>query len=1446
MDLPHVVHSESNEIVAEPLANTSLNPATYAYDLFVVYAADDTDFVHGYLLPALNLASARVLLIDALLIGGVVISEFERGVTNSRFTVAVLSPAYLTDRWALFGEQIASHLSAKDTRVIPLRLWDCQIPLRLDARVSLDFTDRTRWDTEVARLRNLLHTTAPAEEPIPCPYPGMRPFAETDVSRFFGRDQEIDDLIGRIDRGEHEIYVIGPSGSGKSSLVYAGLLPVLDAGSSRLERSFVVRAMRPGERPTDRLAKALEGDLAMPASTIEALVDRNPPATRALILVDQFEELFTLASSAERQRFIAVLRRLRSVSWCYLLLALRADFFGALLDSELGPDLAMRVSPLVVAPLKGAALARAIREPAIRAGAYVEARLCDRLVRDAAEEPGALPLVQETLRLLWDRRRQRLLGLAEYDAIGHGERGLDVAIARRADTAMSILTAKQQAIARRILLRLVSFGEGRADTRRQQPIQALQSATDDGAEFSRVLQLLVENRLVTVDRAEADDDVLADLAHEALITGWPALRAWVETRRVDEQRRRRLEAKLAEWTERGRGQASLLDPVELSEAVQWMQSDAARDLGCGTELLALLAASRNEIERVDLQRRQRTFRAFTVLATFSVITSILGLIAWRQRQDALKMGETAQERLAMSYLEQGRGLLLDGHPMQALPYLVAARNEGMESPILQMLYAEASRNVPHITLIGHTSYITAAEFSSDGTRVVTASDDNAARVWDANTGRPVTAPLKHQGTVLEAKFSTDGTRVVTASGDKTARIWNATTGMPVTRPLEHGDTVSGAAFNLDGTMVVTTSYDKTARIWDAKTGNLLTPPLEHNDVVTAATFSLDSTRVVTASADKTAQIWDTMTGKPVTPPLEHHGTVLSAVFSADGTRVVTASYDNTAQVWSATTGKPMIAPLDHRATVTEAAFSPDGTRVVTASSDKTARVWDATTGKPVTAPLKHRGIVLRAAFSPDGKRVVTASYDNTARVWDSTTGRPVTAPLEHQSSVFTAKFSPDGTRVVTASYDNTARVWDVSTDKLVTVRFEQRDTSLVSAFDFAGTQAGTTSYAKMAQVWNGPSGKPVNAPLERHDIIPVASFSPDGTRVVTASRDGTARVWNARSGKLVIPPLEHQDIVTAASFSADGMRVVTASGDATAQVWDATTGQPVTPPLQHHDIVTAASFSADGTRVITASYDRTARVWDAKTGKPVSPPLEHPDIVTVAVFSADGTRVVTASGGKMARIWNATTGEPITPALEHQGLVFAAAFSADGTRVVTASRDKTVRIWDAKTGAPVIAPLEHQGFITAAGFNPDGTKVVTASTDRAARVWDVKTGKLVIPPLEHQGIVYAAAFSSDGTRVVTASEDKTARVWDARTGKPVTEPLEHSGIVRVAVFSPDDIRVVTMSEDGTARVWMLPIHAGSIEDWKLLTRCSPFAFNNGVVVANRESLSVCTTLETSL
>ncbi len=1402
--------------LADPLvghAGDGSREPSHTFELFVIHAAADADFVRGYLLPALNLPAAQVLLIDALPLGGVIVSEIDRGVSRSRFTVAVLSPAYLADRWAEFGEQLASHLSTGDVRVIPLRLTSCELPLRLDARVSLDFTDQARWESETARLRDLLHTTAPAAEHLPCPYPGMRPFAEDDASRFFGRAHEIDDLVGRLDRGEHEIYVIGPSGSGKSSLVQAGLLHVLDAGSSRLGRSFVVRTMRPGERPADRLAKVLEGDLATTEATIEACLARRPPAERVLVFVDQLEELFTLASAAERQRFIAVVRTLRSVACCRLLLALRADFFGALLDCELGSDLAGHIVPLVIAPLRGAALAEAIRAPAMRMGVYLDARLSDRLVADAADEPGALPLVQETLRLLWDKRRQRLLGLAEYAALGNGGSGLGIAIARRADTTMTALTAAQQTIARRIVLRLVSFGEGRADTRRQQQIQALRSTADDDVELARVMQQLVEGRLITVDGSAADHGALADLSHEALITGWPALRQWIDRRRADEQHRRRLEAKVAEWIERGRGTVSLLDPVELSEAVQWMHSEAAHELGYGPELPSLVAASRSELDRRKQQRHRRTLRTVAAIA----LASLLVVVAWTQRREARRDAE------AHRFLEQGRALL-DEHPMQALVYLVAARAEGIESAELRALFGRASKNVPLLTIKGHLLVFPpplgfqSSIFSRDGTLVVIGDQGKTVRLWDVTTGKPVTAPLEHQSVVTAAAVSRDGRWVVTASADKTARVWDATTGKPV--------------------RVWDVTTDKPMRVWGATTGKLVSAPLPHQSVVTSVTINADGTRVVTASWDTGAQLWDVTTGKPVAALLEHHSQITAAVFSSDDTRLLIASMGRV-QVWDATTGQPVTALIGNRI-VTGASFSPDDTRIVTANSNR-AQVWDATTGQLMTTLIEPQSRITAAAFSPDGTRVVTASSYR-AQVWDAMTGKLIIAPLEHQDVVIAAAFSPDGTHVITASQDKTARVWDATTGKPVTTPLEHQGDVIAMAFSLDGTRVVTASWDNTVRVWHAMVADPVTAPLEHRGDINGAAFSPDGTRVVTASEDTTARVWDATTGTPVTAPLEHKAYVTAAAFSPDGTRVVTASWDKTARVWDATTGNPVSAPLEHLRPVTAAAFSPDGTRLVTASWDKTARVWDPMTGNPVTAPLEHQGAVNAVAFSPDSTRVATASDDNTARVWNATAGNPMTAPLEHQGAVNAVAFSPEGTRVVTASDDKTARVWDSMTGKPVTAPLEHQGPVIAAAFSPDGSRVLTASWDNTARVWDAVTGQPLTAPLEHRDRVTAAAFSPDGTRVITASKDNLARLWDATTGKLVTAPLEHQRPVTAAAFSPDGTRVVTASQDETARVWTLSVEMGTLEDWRALARCSPFALVDGALMANPDPPTVCTAL----
>ncbi len=597
----------------------------YRYDLFISCAAADLKWVQGFLLPALGLPAERVICnqqslsgAEAFRAGAIIPEEFERAVKGSRFTLLIISPAYLADEWTKFSDQLASYVTVVEqrSRLIPLEREKCDLPLHIEFRVRLDCIDKDNWEAVAARLRDILNQPEPKPECIPCPYPGMVPFRAEDARFFYGREDEIKQMLQHL-RHQRYLWVIGPSGSGKSSLVNAGLLPRL-AKSTLFQPGFwLVRSMRPGSRPTQELTLALGGDLSRPGEAVARMLGGNSPAQRLLVVIDQFEELFAQAERSEQARFIAALKGLRAMENCALLVALRADFYPDLMNSDLWPIEASQ--RLEIAPLRGAALRLAIERPATDAGVYLEAGLIERILADAADEPGVLPLLQETLVLLWGEMQRRLLPLSAYGQLGgEGRSGLAVAMVGKAKATLSGLTKEQQLIARRIFLRLVQFGEGRADTRRQQSIAELGSV-GEATLFDQTLRHLADNRLLTLSGEEKKDSGRkVDIAHEALISGWPTLRDWIKERRAAEQSRRRLEDKAAEWVRLGRGdEGGLLDALELAEAKQWLNSPDAADLGYSSDLPGLVRKSQEAIERVEREKeavRQRELKQAQDLA----------------------------------------------------------------------------------------------------------------------------------------------------------------------------------------------------------------------------------------------------------------------------------------------------------------------------------------------------------------------------------------------------------------------------------------------------------------------------------------------------------------------------------------------------------------------------------------------------------------------------------------------------------------------------------------------------------------------------------------------------------------------------------------------------------------------------------------------------------------
>ncbi len=569
-------------------------------ELFVAYAESDAGWVHGFLLPELGLDPRAVLTPQDFRPGAVLVQELERAVTTARLTALVLSPAFGMSQWSAFAELLATHdtLSRNSSRLIPVLLKTYELPLHLDFRVRLDCTARSRWETEAARLRQLLQVGPPPAERLPCPYPGLVAFGPQDASLFFGRDQESDDISRRI-RQQNFLLIVGPSGSGKSSLISAGILPRLAD-----EGRWLVRVQRPDAGALDWLT-GTSGPAEAPASadqlrrSVDALLRTAPGADRLLLFFDQAETIFLLPSKQAPARFLAVVDLLRRVDTCVVVLAMRADFYADLMTSVLWP-----LGPgerVEVAPLRGTALREAITRPAADTGVYVEPVLLERLLADAGEEPGALSLVQETMVLLWERRTRRLLTASAYEDLGRqdgsgsgqdgsGQRrsGLAAALATRADAVLSGLPPAQRSIARRIFVRLVQLGEGRQDTRRPQAVSALRVPGEDLALFDATLRHLTDRRLVTLSADSAEPVV--DLGHEAMITHWPALGEWIEESRASELKRRRVERDSGDWLRNGRDAGELYRRRKLADALelaadydQELSRNATRFLAAGRQ-----------------------------------------------------------------------------------------------------------------------------------------------------------------------------------------------------------------------------------------------------------------------------------------------------------------------------------------------------------------------------------------------------------------------------------------------------------------------------------------------------------------------------------------------------------------------------------------------------------------------------------------------------------------------------------------------------------------------------------------------------------------------------------------------------------------------------------------------------------------------------------------------
>jgi WD40 repeat protein len=576
-----------------------------------------------------------------------------------------------------------------------------------------------------------------------------------------------------------------------------------------------------------------------------------------------------------------------------------------------------------------------------------------------------------------------------------------------------------------------------------------------------------------------------------------------------------------------------------------------------------------------------------------------------------------------------------------------------------------------------------AAFSPDGRRIATAGPE-AARLWDAASGKEPPGLKGQNGLVYCVAFSPDGRRIATAGQDGTVRLWDAEFDKPP-RVLEgHGGQVVSVAFSPDSRRIAASCLNGRARLWDAESGKELAP-LKGGATMSVA-FSPDGDRIATTSGNNTVQLWDAASGEQLAAVAAGPVGVHCVAFSPDGRRIVMGCHDGTARLFDAASGKQQAILIPgHRNFIHCVAFSPDGGLIATASEDGTARLWDAASGKILAVWAGHAGPVTSVAFSPDGDRVATAGWDGTARLWDAA-DRQVAVLEGHRNWVRSVAFSPDGDRIATASEDGTARLWDAASGKSLAV---------------LGSRAAPAA--------------------------PSAAFSPDGGRIATAGNN--VRLWDAKSGQQLVQGAGANFVV----FSPDGGRIAACGiNDHAVRVLDAASLKQLAALDAGPGLVSSIAYSPDGARIAAACVDslggakgHAALLWDTASGKQVDCLQGHMDSVHSVAFSPDGDRIATASSDGTARLWDAASGKQLAIFEGHTGPVYSAAFSPDGARVATAGADGTVRLWDAESGKP-LAVLEWQGAVPSLAFSPtvlslafspDGHRLAAAGEDGTAHLW---------------------------------------------------------------------------------------------------------------------------------